>query len=223
MNVDYITHMGDDLLVVNAARVSFHKESCWEGEEILNPNKELKAADKKLLGYLATNGHWTPFSHPQITLRVRAPVPIRTQFFKHKVGFTENEVSRRYVDDDPIYFTPTKWRKRPTNGAKQGSSDEEFTFDEALELDYTYANALVHADMAYHKMIEIGVAPEQARFVLPQAMVTEWFWTGSLAAYARFAKLRLDPHAQKEITDLAIEVSNIIAPLFPESWKVLTE
>lgn len=211
MKAEYVNHMGDDLMVANAARVSFHKHK-----------DQFDEADRKLLGYLAKNGHWTPFAHPQISVRVAAPVPIRTQFFKHKQGFVENEVSRRYVDDEPIYFTPTKWRKRPTNGAKQGSSDEEFTFDEALELDYTYANALVHADMAYHKLIEMGVAPEQARFVLPQAMITEWYWTGSLAAFARFYNQRTDPHAQQEIQDLAKPIGEIIRPLFPVSWTALT-
>lgn len=211
MQAEYVSHMGDDLMVVNAARVSFNKH-----KEVFDDN------DRKLIGYLARNGHWTPFAHPQISLRVGAPVPIRTQFFKHKQGFVENEVSRRYVDDDPIFFTPTKWRKRPTNGAKQGSSDEEFSFDEALELDYTYANALVHGEMAYHKMIEMGVAPEQARFILPQAMITEWYWTGSLAAFARFYKQRTDPHAQQEIQDLAKPIGDIIRPLFPVSWSALT-
>lgn len=213
--------MGSDLTVVNAARVSFAKHKEW-----------IDTSDIKLIRYLAEHNHWTPFAHPQIMLRMQAPVPIRTQCFKHKQGFVENEVSRRYVDDSPSFFYPDTWRGRPTDGAKQGSSDVE------IKGLYQYTNDCGDRiyepikdrvqwlyDMAeelYSEMIIEGVAPEQARLVLPQAMMTEWYWTGSLAAYARFANLRLDPHAQKEIQDLAKMVSDVIEPLFPYSWEALT-
>lgn len=236
MKAEYVSHMGDDLLVVNAARVSFHKESEWdtvsgypasyEGEVLA-----LKEADRKLIRYLAKNGHWSPFSHPQITLRVSAPVPIRTQLFKHKVGFAENEVSRRYVDDEPALFMPDVWRGRPTNGAKQGSSEDTVNtiiFHGIEETWETKVSNIVssHFDTAiglYNDMIAGGIAPEQARFVLPQAMYTEFFWTGSLAAYARVYKLRMDPHAQQEVRDIVGMIGEIIQPLFPESWAALID
>lgn len=236
MRVDYVSHMGNDLMVVNAARVSFDKESEWcfdvETGEVVEDEAYKK--DVKLIKYLAKHGHWTPFGHPQICLRMKAPVPIRTQCFKHKQGFIENEVSRRYVDDEPEFFLPSSWRGRPTNGAKQGSSDETITtftvFDCDRQQNYKdqpvnmeYNNFCMNAVSLYNDMIKAGIAPEQARFVLPQGMYTEWYWTGSLAAYARFANLRLDSHAQGEVRDLAQMVSDVIAPLFPVSWRALVE
>lgn len=209
MNVEYVDHLGTDLTVVNAARVSFSKHKEEFGDD-----------DKKLLKYLASHQHWTPFAHPQITLRMKAPVFIRTQCFKHKVGFTENEVSRRYVDDEPEFFVPIL-RQRPDNGAKQGSKNE---FPVNLEFcDSILQSAHQYCEAVYERLIKEGVAPEQARMVLPQSMYTEWYWTGSLASYARFYRQRTDPHAQKEIQDLARMVGEVIQPLFPESWKVLCE
>lgn len=219
MKVEYVDHMGSDLMVVNAARVSFAKHRDEFGDQ-----------DKKLLGYLASHGHWTPFAHPQICLRIKAPIFVRTQCFKHKQGFVENEVSRRYVDDEPEFFVPDAWRGRPQN-SKQGSSDE--TIDNIVFLGITEnwrsdINDLVynHYDSSlrlYSSMIKAGVAPEQARMALPQSMYTEWYWTGSLAAYARFYKQRTDEHAQKEIQDLAKMVGDILQPLFPVSWSALVE
>lgn len=207
MEVNYVNHMGNDLMVVNAARVSFAKES-----------EEFGEADSKLIHYLAVHRHWTPFAHPQITLRIKAPVFVRTQLFKHKVGFTENEVSRRYVDDEPEFFIPVL-RQRPDNGMKQGSRDE---FPVNLEFcDQIVLSAYRVALLSYKELINQNVAPEQARMVLPQGMYTEWYWTGSLAAYARVAKLRLDPHAQGETRDVAKKISEIIEPLFPVCWKEL--
>lgn len=217
MHVDYITHSGDDLLVVNAARVSFDKHKDEFGDD-----------DNRLLSYLARNSHWTPFAHPQITLRMTAPVPIRTQCFKHKQGFTENEVSRRYVEDEPEFFIPDVWRGKPIGGAKQGSSDSSIEIlrvkmGGTVTVTQSVQSVYEHALDTYTEMIEAGVCPEQARFVLPQGMLTSWYWTGSLAAYARFYKQRTDPHAQKEISDLAVMVGSIIAPLYPVSWEALNE
>jgi thymidylate synthase (FAD) len=218
--VQYVAHMGDDLMVVNAARVSFNKMS--EPEE----DGTLKKGDEKLIKYLAKHNHWTPFAHPQITLRIKAPISIRTQLFKHKVGFVENEVSRRYVKEVPEWYSPM-WRKAPTDGAKQGSSgflkDDENTRPITLmmiEKDYEESCRLAVA--RYNKLIDEGVAPEQARFVLPQGVYTEWWWTGSLSAYARVYRQRSDPHAQWEVREYADAISAIISPLFPVSWKVLT-
>jgi len=175
--------------------------------------------DKKLIRYLARHKHWTPFAHPQITLRIKAPISIRTQFFKHKQGFVENEISRRYVSFEPDFYLP-QWRGKPKGSAKQGS--DEFI---AIKGDNirSYSNSMKLALYTYNQLIEEGVAPEQARFVLPQAMFTEWYWTGSLSAYARFYSQRIDEHAQWEIREYAQVIGDIIRPLFPACWEVLTK
>lgn len=219
--VQLVDYMGSDLTVVNSARVSFSKESDWDDEprwnEFGGPRK-LSERDQKLIKYLAKHNHWTPFAHPQITLRIKAPISIRTQFFKHKQGFVENEISRRYVQEDPEIYIP-KWRGAPTGGAKQGS--EDFLIGTTL-LDETYQTLADNALDAYKILLSEGVAPEQARFVLPQGTYTEWYWTGSLAAYGRFYKQRIDSHAQWEIRQYASAVGSLIEPLFPESWAALT-
>jgi thymidylate synthase (FAD) len=231
-HVELMDHMGSDLTVCNAARVSFNKESEWgldfDAIERLKScpyNKDdvrvLKEKDEKLIRYLAKHNHWTPFAHSQITLRIKAPVSIRTQFFKHKQGFVENEISRRYVSYEPEFYSPT-WRGKPTDGAKQGS--EDFVTEETRTnlYDAIYRESCETALHVYNTLIEKGIAPEQARFVLPQGMYTEWYWTGSLAAYARFYKQRKDDHAQWEIREYANAVGKIIEPYFPVSWKHLT-
>lgn len=222
--VQYVDHMGDDLTVVNAARVSFNKESEWDGEPHWTGrimDKKLPEKDAKLISYLAKHKHWTPFAHPQITLRIKAPISIRTQLFKHKQGFVENEVSRRYVTDEPEFYSPN-WRTKPTNGAKQGSEDFVKDSIQRESFDRIYRESVAKAHGYYKYMIESGIAPEQARFVLPQGTYTEWWWTGSLAAYARVYALRSDTHAQWEVREYANAVSTIIEPLFPVSWKALT-
>lgn len=242
MEVSYVNHMGDDLMVVNAARVSFNKESEWERGEPTHPDYDplgielhtgfdLNEGDRKLIRYLSRNGHWTPFSHPQITVRVKAPIFVARQLYKHKVGFTENEVSRRYVDDDPEFFLPNEWRGRPTNGAKQGSSEEtvdtfvdHYTDDGkpvSCPIDVAYSEFLDSAHNLYKSMLDAGVAPEQARMVLPQAMYTEWYWSFSLAAGCRMLKQRLDPHAQAETREVSQMIAKIVEPLFPVSYAAL--
>jgi len=219
-HVEVIEHMGSDLTVANSARVSFatHKD-------------ELDEKDEKLIKYLADHNHWTPFAHPQITLRIKAPISIRTQFFKHKQGFVENEISRRYVSMEPEFYHP-KWRTKPDKSKKQGSGDFIPPDDDGGEVSggisyhplYRDYEAHMNASIKlYEDLIIMGVAPEQARFCLPQGMYTEWYWTGSLAAYARFYKLRIHPHAQWEIRQYAEAVSKIIEPLFPISWSELTK
>ena len=210
--VQYVDHMGDDLTIVNAARVSFNKESAWDGEQHWTgsiKDKALSEKDQKLIAYLAKHKHWTPFAHPQITLRIKAPVFIRTQLFKHKVGMTENEVSRRYVSDPPVVYFP-HWRGKPTNGAKQGSED-------FMPIDETYNTVGRYYDMSirdalhtYEQLVKMGVAPEQARAVLPQGTYTEWWWTGSLSAFARVYTQRVDPHAQWECQQYAKAIAAII-------------
>jgi thymidylate synthase (FAD) len=223
-SVDYVAHMGDDLMVVNAARVSFAKESELETIETPDGTKNVMSEkDKKLIKYLAEHKHWTPFAHPQITLRIKAPISIRTQLFKHKVGFVENEVSRRYVSNEPEFYNPM-WRSKPINGAKQGSeAPVPLGSDEYNLCNIAYSFIVNEALDTYNRLLSKGIAPEQARFVLPQGAYTEWYWTGSLAAYARVYKQRMDPHAQWEVQQYANAIGKIIAPLFPVSWDVLTK
>ena len=214
-HVEYIDHMGTDLTVANAARVSFNKESNWkdpDADELVLTDK-----DKKLISYLAEHNHWTPFAHPQITLRIKAPIFVRAQLGKHQVGFVMNEVSRRYVKDQPEYYIP-QWRGAPTNGAKQGSSD----FMDNPYFTQIFDAACSASVLVYNELLEDGVAPEQARSVLPQSTYTEWWWTGSLAAWARVYGLRIDQHTQWETRQYAEAMNRIISPLFPESWKALT-
>ena len=221
--VEYIDHMGNDLTVVNAARVSFNKMSDWDSDpNWAGFNKQiLSERDQKLIKYLATHKHWTPFAHPQITIRIKTPIFIRAQLGKHQVGLVMNEVSRRYVSDPPQVYIP-RWRGKPTNGAKQGSED-------FMPIDEKYNDASRHYSMcvsdalySYRTLVEMGVAPEQARAVLPQGTYTEWWWTGSLAAFARVYAQRSDPHAQWECREYAQAIAQIISPLFPHSWAALT-
>lgn len=238
MKPRYRTHMGDDLLVVDAARVSFAKESWYIDREyipnkehrryhewlayfdhmqLVAPEKTLSLEDYSLIHFLAEHGHWTPFAHPQITLVMQAPVPIRTQCFKHKQGFVENEESRRYIKSTPELFIPDTFRTKPDK-AKQGSGGVHP--ESELFLD-KYAEACYDNIELYEEMIAKGIAPEQARFVLPQGCEVEWYWTGSLAAFARFCKQRMDGHAQHEIRELAFQVSQLIRPHYPVSWAAL--
>lgn len=212
--VEYLNHMGDDLFVSNVARVSFAKES----KEFRTIEQMPKGSDEGIINYLARENHWTPFSHPQITLRVKAPVPIRTQCFKSKVGFVENEESRRYISTTPELFIPEEFRRKPDGSIKQGSGGAH-PFSEYWKGHYksVCSTALV----MYEQMIKEGVAPEQARLVLPQGVMVNWIWTGSLSAYARFCKLRQDSHAQQEVKQVADKVDEIIKDLFPYCWKAL--
>lgn len=203
--VDPIDHMGNDLSVVNAARVSFGKVVT-----------ELTEKDVRLINYLAKHNHWTPFAHTSITLRIKCPIFVARQLGKHQVGLVWNEVSRRYVDEEPEWFLPASWRSSPETNIKQGSGQA------LIEFDNTKIRRIVSACLeTYLHMIDIGVAPEQARMLLPQNMMTEFIWTGSLAAFVRVCKLRLDPHTQKETQDVAKEISTILESLYPHSYKAL--
>lgn len=213
--VDLIDHMGNDLSVVNAARVSFGKVVT-----------ELTEKDGRLINYLAKHNHWTPFAHTSITLRIKCPIFVARQLGKHQVGLVWNEVSRRYVDEEPEFFFPNEWRGKPLN-AKQGSSAETISLTLACGLCdeeglvETPWEVMKSALQLYLGMIRQGVAPEQARMLLPQNMMTEFIWTGSLAAFSRVCKLRLDPHTQKETQDVAEEISTILESLYPHSYKAL--
>ena len=236
MKVELMCHSGDDLLVINAARASFGKESDW-GEVIVEAgntsnvlDRRLSERDKKLINYLAREKHVLPFRHPQITLRCKAPIFLCRQLGKHQVGMSWSEESRRYITTEPEFFWPDKWRKKADN-VKQGSSDEEVSgkwttsafglavTDAKHEAEYMQATALA----CYENMLSYGVAPELARMVLPQNMMVTWVWTGSLLSFYQLYKLRSEAHAQREARDFAEMVKDVIAPLYPESWKALEE
>lgn len=216
--VDYLDHLGSDLTIVNAARVSFDKESEWYFDD--GCSKMLQAKDFSLINYLARHNHWSPFAHTSIQLRVTAPIFVARQLVKHQVGGVWNEVSRRYVDDEPTFYFPDKWRKRAEN-VKQGSSDEEydggFSWQQGL---YHNFDKLVST---YNAMVKNGCAPEQARMILPQNMMTSWYWTGSLMFFYRVWKQRSDSHAQMETQEVAKQIAGVCEQLFPVSWKALVE
>lgn len=209
MNVEYIDHMGNDESVASAARVSYDKRA-----ETYPPD-----ANHGLIRYLAQHDHWTPFAHVVITLRFTAPIAIRAQCAKHTVGFVMNEISRRYVSEEPDWYLPV-FRERAPN-IKQGSG-AAFANPEQYDFQDAYEEAMDNCLDLYNRFIEAGVAPEQARFILPQGVMTQWVWTGSLLAFSRFYNLRADSHAQQEIRELAGMVSDIVAPLYPVSWAALT-
>ena len=214
ITAEYITHMGDDLMVANVARVSFAKESrefTWKADMA-------KGSDEAIIQYLARENHWTPFGHPQIQFRVKAPVPIRTQCYKSKAGFVENEESRRYISSEPEVFVPEYFRMKPEGSIKQGSGGRHHNSDKFVE---RYKEQCQNAVWLYLDFIDQGVAPEQARFVLPQGVMVNWIWTGSLAAYSRFCKLREDSHAQAEVCEVAKQIDGVLRELFPVSWKAL--
>lgn len=295
MKVTYIDHMGTDLSVVNAARVSFGKKSKWVDNPVWGISNEtgepywissgvVSSSDKGLIRFLArgcTTGdwenlvneitkkgmlqsydgfavypvteeecekldlelrellthirrmpaHWTPFGHTAITLHFKAPIFVARQLGKHQVGMVWNEVSRRYVTDEPEFYFPEVWRRAADN-VKQGSSDESV---DPRDLWTSYADVemdpgdIIHAAlMMYNRMVRpvkeggLGVCPEQARMVLPQSMYTEWYWTGNLYSFANVFIQRTDSHAQREVQVIAKQIGEIIEPLFPVSWEALT-
>lgn len=211
MRATYVEHMGNDLSVVNAARVSFGKEK-----------QEFDEKDARLLRYLAKHRHELPFAHPHVTFHFEAPIFVARQLAKHQVGFVWSEISRRYVTGEPKFWGPEGWRKVAAD-KKQGSSEEIFQGVEAMYVARDYKYAVKVAIEEYEKMIQKGVCPEQARAVLPQGVYTEWRWTGSLLGWARVWGLRVKPDAQKETRELVEQIGPKMAKLFPVSWKVLTE
>lgn len=219
IEVTLIDHMGSDLSVVNAARVSFHKEAYWEwDEEFLEYKKgTLKTSDEKLINYLAKHKHTSPFNHNYISMRIKAPIFVARQLVKHKF-MPWNEVSRRYVDDEPEFYIP-EVRVR-SKSAKQGSGDLH------------YANSVLQAQIArysedalcaYTALLANNVAPEIARSILPQNTMTEWIWSGTLGAWCDMLRLRLDPHTQYESRIVAQKARELIEPIFPVSVKALLD
>ncbi len=225
MKVDYIDHMGDDLSVVNAARVSFDKGSEWETSDGLGGFAEegvLKRSDAKLISYLATHGHWSPFAHTSVSFRFKAPIFVARQLVKHQVGLTWNEVSRRYVKAAPELWWPEKWRKAAEN-VKQGSSEKEYNDGKLCGWLEGSKDAVDTILLYYDHLIEEGMCPEQARMFLPLNVMTEWIWTGSLYAWARVWKQRTYPTAQKETQDCVKLIGPTMERLFPVSWAALTK
>lgn len=210
MKVTYINHMGDDLSVVNSARVSFGKKSDYMPRVHMGEPKVLQHKDVKLIKYLAKHNHKSPFNHAFATFHVKAPIFVARQLQKHEY-MPWNEVSRRYVDSEPEFYEPVVWRGR-SEDKKQGSYG---IVD--LKTKPTHQYAL----QTYHNLLADGVAPEQARMVLPQSMYTEWYWSGSLYAFAKMCSLRLESDAQLETQVIARQISLEMEPLFPVSWRAL--
>ena len=208
--VELLHVMGDDLMVVNAARVSFAKECT-----------EFKEQDTKLVNYLAKHNHISPFFHPQIQFRIKMPIFVAREWYRHQIGFSRNEVSRRYVSDMPECWTPelTDFREKDAK-IKQGSKDTPIELADVAQ--NLYATSTRISLEAYDELLKLGVAPEVARTVLPQSMYTEFIETGSLAAYSRLYKLRTSTDAQREIQKYANEIGKLLEEKFPVSWKALT-
>ena len=206
MDVELVDHMGSDLTVVNAARVSFGKRK-----------KEFTEGDKKLIAFLAKHGHWSPFGHCSIQFHIKAPVFVARQLVKHQIGLTWNEISRRYVDYEPEFYEVDKWRGQPID-KKQGSDG-----DVEKQGSCAYSKQMVEntAKIAYQNLLNSGVAPEQARMILPQSMMTEWYWSGTLYAFARVCNLRCAEDAQYETRIVANLINEECGKLFPISWTEL--
>ena len=201
MNVNLIDVMGTDLSVVNAARVSFAKVS-----------NELSDKDEKLIKYLAKHNHWSPFGHASLQFRIKAPIFVARQLVKHQVGLVWNEVSRRYVDDEPEFYIPSEWRLK-ADDKKQGSSDET--------IEYNLGSTLEFVKTTYQNMLKANIAPEMARMILPQNLYTEWYWSGSLMAFARVCNLRCKPDTQWETQQIANLIDIESKQHFPTSWRAL--
>ena len=223
---------GNELDIVDAARVSFDKESAWEvagWKEIADydpegrvvthvPINRLSEKDAGLIRYLARNGHWTPLAHVGAQFRIKTSVFVARQLVKHQIGLVWNEVSRRYVSTQPEYLQ-MKWRWAADN-VKQGSG-EPMNEDDSARIDAIFWPAVDHCDRVYAEMLGLGVAPEQARAVLNLNHMTEWIWTGSLVAWARICKQRLDSHAQGETSEIATPIDRELRVVFPNAWPAL--
>jgi thymidylate synthase (FAD) len=208
----YIDHMGSDLSVVNAARVSFGKKSEWMPRIHYGEDLVLKPKDARLIRYLAKHNHKSPFNHTFVTFHVKAPVFVARQLVKHEY-MPWNEISRRYVDSEPEFYVPDIWRGRSAD-KKQGSEGEV----------KTNANVEYHNNVMlqlYKQQLDEGVSPEQARMHLPQSMMTEWYWSGTLFTFAKMCGLRLKEDTQAETRIVAEKIEDVMMKLYPESWEAL--
>ena len=206
--------MGSDLSVVNAARVSFSKKSemVWVEDAPTMYKETLSDKDKKLVGYLAKHDHWSPFAHASLQFRIKAPIFVARQLVKHQVGLVWNEVSRRYVDDTPEFYIPTEWRLKAED-KKQGSTDET--------IEYNIQGAIEFVTQTYNNLLNANIAPEMARMILPQNLYTEWYWSGTLMAFARVCNLRCKPDTQLETQQIAQQINLLAKEKFPVSWGAL--
>ena len=212
IEVTHIDHMGSDLSVVNAARVSFGKK-----------HEEFQDKDTGLIRYLAKHNHKSPFNHAFTTFHVKAPIFVARQLVKHEY-MPWNEISRRYVDEEPEFYQPEEWRGRSAD-KKQGSEGSVGMIDVGgkFPLSPTTIQSLSDGKSleAYRNFIAAGVCPEQARMVLPQSMMTEWYWSGSLFAFAKMCGLRLKDDTQYETRVVAEKIEDKMRKLFPVSWEAL--
>jgi len=232
IEVTCIDHMGNDLSVVNAARVSFNKKSTWAGQEDGLHDGEggmgvLNTADSKLIRYLAKHKHMSPFGHCFASFHVKAPVFVARQLVKHKF-LRWNEISRRYVDSKPEFYEPNAWRGKAED-KKQGSDGivELYNMPDKRNPNFLVGETQTHYQKLqcelYQSLLDAGVCPEQARMVLPQSMMTEWYWSGSLDAFADMCNLRCKPDTQAETRFVADAISEEMEKLFPVSWEALTK
>jgi thymidylate synthase (FAD) len=209
IHVSRMDSMGSDLTVANAARVSFAKHK-----------EELDEGDEKLIKFLAVHGHWSPFSHVFMQFKIDAPIFVARQLQKHQVGLAWNEVSRRYVDSEPEFYSPIEWRRRATD-KKQGSMSEPVPSQKVVtSIKKEYDTVALDC---YNRLLKLKVCPEQARMLLPQSMMTSWYWSGSVYAFSRVCNLRLKEDAQAETREVAQSISNHCAIEFPISWKNLIQ
>jgi len=219
IQVKYIHHAGSDLTTVNAARVSFNKKSAslgYSGVGDENMRPILHDKDKKLIKYLAKHNHTSPFNHAFLTVHVKAPIFVARQLQKHEY-MPWNEISRRYVDDEPEFYEPDHWRDK-SKDKKQGSGGKS----QSQYFPNIYIKEVAEKALGdYKKMLSQGIAPEQARMILPQNMMTEWYWSGTLGAWAKMCNLRCKPDTQLETRIVGNEVSNIMLRYFPVSWEAL--
>ena len=220
IEVTYVNHMGDDLSVVNAARVSFGKKSDYMPRVHMGEPKVLQYKDDRLIKYLAKHKHKSPFNHTFTTFHVKAPVFVARQLVKHEY-MPWNEISRRYVDSEPELYEPEVWRGRSAD-KKQGSEGVVTLYeDHQMRQAYHPTEINVYSLETYNYLLEQGVAPEQARMVLPQSMMTEWYWSGSLDAFADMCILRCASDTQQETQEVANQISVKMHKLFPVSWMAL--
>lgn len=216
--IEYLMHCGNDNTVANTARVSMELEGEWNNL----PENYTEEQRNKLIKYLATHQHTSPFRHNSITIRCNVPIFLARQLGKHQVGMSWNEVSRRYVKENFDFFRDFEWRLAPEGSIKQGSAGALSEVEQFI-VDDLYENVLDVTMGTYTDLVEnYNIAPEMARMVLPQSMMTQYIWTGSLMAFAHVYNLRVDGHAQKEAQDFAIALDKVISPLFPVSWAALT-
>ena len=222
IEVTYVDHMGDDLSVVNAARVSFGKKSDYMPRVHMGEPKVLQYKDDRLIKYLAKHKHKSPFNHTFTTFHVKAPVFVARQLVKHEY-MPWNEISRRYVDSEPELYEPDVWRGRSAD-KKQGSEGVVTLYeDHQMRQAYHPTEINVYSLETYNYLLEQGVAPEQARMVLPQSMMTEWYWSGSLFAFAKMCSLRCKDDTQAETRVVADAIDEEMENLYPISWEALRE